>query len=218
MALSFPLSIDDFFGDLRVRQIEVDLPDTLVTSRTAGGGIAVDSIADRLWTATVRIAGGYNLDLEAVRAKLSILREADRSLLVYPKQRPFPRNDPAGAALGAAIPRIASLASNNRELTISDLPAGYVITAGDYLSFQYGANPVRYGFYQVVVGAVADAGGLTGQIEVTPHIRPGATVGSVVALARPVFKGVLVPGSVSVGTSDPRVGAGPAFKLIQTFR
>lgn len=218
MALTFPLSIDDFLVGLRVRQVQFEPGEALEFSRTAGGDVMVDSVGERLWTAKFQVAAGLNLDLEAVRAKLSILREAGRSLFVYPKHRPFPRFDPTGSILGASVPLIASLAGNGREFALSDLPAGYQIAAGDYLSFTYGSDPVRHAFHQVVVGSVADAGGQTGMIEVTPHLRNGVAVGAAVSLLRPSFKAVLVPGSTSIGSSDPKIGTGPSFSVVQTLR
>lgn len=218
MAATFPMPLADFWGDLCVQVSTPDLTEALQTSRTAGGGVTADSIADRLWACDVQLAGNVVGALQAFQARANILREAGRSLLVGSIEHPFPASDPGGVVLAAAVPRISSLEPNNRELSLSDLPAGYVISAGDFVGFQYGANPVRYAYHQVAFGSAADVGGLTGQIEVTPHIRPGAVVGATVSLIRPVFKGVMVPGSYRPGSYSRGFKTGPKFSVIQTLR
>lgn len=119
--------------------------------------------------------------------------------------------------LGAAIPRIHSVAANNREMRISGLSAGYVISDGDYLSFAFGASPLRYAFHQVVTGAAASGAGITPMIEVTPHIRPGWAAGAVVQLVNPIFKAVLVA-TPGYGTMRPMFTGGMGFDFVQAAR
>lgn len=218
MTLTFPLSLSDFWGALPISVSTPDLTEALQASRLAGGTVMTDSIGDRLWQCDVQLAGDRPGQMQSFQAKANVLREAASSLLVSSHEHPWPSGDPGGLILGASQPLISALAVNNRELSLSDLPAGYVISDGDFIGFQYGADPVRYAFHQVVVGAVADVGGQTGLIEMTPHIRPGAVVGSAVSLVRPVFKAIMVPGSYKPGGFSRGFKSGPSFTVVQTLR
>lgn len=217
MALSFPLPVS-FFGGLKVASCVFDLPDALESSRTADGAVLTASLGERLWSARVTLAPGLARDIEAVKARLSVLREAGRSLLVHPYPVFSPGHDPDGAALAGATVTIYALAGNSRELRLQGLPPGFVLRAGEFMSFQY-LDPPHLALHQVVsVEVVADGGGITPLIEVTPHIRPGAVTGATVSLFKPAMRGVIVPGSVSVGASRPVFSEGLSFEVVQVLR
>lgn len=214
--ISFPWAIEDFFAGLRVASITFALPEALRQEETQGGEIITAALGQRLWGGTITLTQGYHDDIAATDARLSILREAGRSFLVYPRHKEFPRADPGGAILGASAPIIHALPSA-REIQISGLPSGYVISPGDFLSFAYGTSPVRQALHQVVVGATASAGGVTPALEVTPAIRPGAAVGAALRLVRPFCKAVFVPGSYREPAFAARLGSGPSFSFRQTL-
>ena len=111
-----------------------------------------------------------------------------------------------------------SAMQNGREMRVAGLPAGYTLTAGDFISFPYGSSPTRYAFHQVVETVVANGSGLTGFFEVVPNIRAGALVGAVVTTASPVCKAVIVPGSVRDGTISGVEADGTTFDWTQTLR
>jgi hypothetical protein len=155
-------------------------------------------------------------DPGAVEAVLSALQVPGRTFMADARKRPYPRNDPTGSLLGAAAPVIASLPAGGRSMTLSGLPAGYILRAGDYLSFTRG-SPVRHEMHQIVTDAVANGSGVSPEFEVVPGIRPGVTVSTAVVLARPFFRAVLVPGSLKFApfTRGPRPG--PTFTYRQTL-
>jgi hypothetical protein len=138
--------------------------------------------------------------------------------MVFNPAIPGPAGDPDGAFLSSVSPTISSLNANNRELAIGHLPNGFGLKTGDMLSFSYSTNPVRYALHQIVAGSVAGATGVTGQIEVTPNIRAGASTGAAVTLFRPSCKALLVPGSVVMGAAHDLFTEGLTFKFIQTLR
>lgn len=218
MALTFPLALNDFFQNLNVRQTTPDLSIGTLSSQTAGGAVIIDSVAERLWRFDVQLASVAKSEGQAMRAKLRLLQEPGASFLVYAKESPHPAADPGGALLAGFAPVLAGIASNNREISLAGLPGGYVISDGDFLGFQYGANPTRYAYHQVVVGAVASPGGAVTLSDVIPHIRPGAVLGAAVSLSKPVFKAVIVPKSVTPGASHSRHVDGVNFSLTQTLR
>lgn len=113
---------------------------------------------------------------------------------------------------------IATLNGNSRELQLSGLPVGYVLTPGDMLAFSYATSPVRFALHRVVVGGAADGAGLSPSIEVVPHIRPGAAVGAAVTLVRAPCKVLLMPDSVNFGNRGRRHTSGISFSFMQTLR
>lgn len=216
MALAFPLQLNQFFDGLRIHVSEFDPTDATITTATRGGEQLTAEVGNVLWRGTAELTDYYHADADAIRAKMAILRRAGASFFVRPSHRVGPIADPAGAILGAATPTLHSVLANNRDIRITGLPADYAISAGDYLSFAYGSNPVRYAFHQAVNGATASGAGTTPVIEVTPHIRPGFSIGAAVVLVRPFFKGVLSarPG---YGSIRPLFTGGMGFEFVQTL-
>lgn len=220
MALSFPLAPEAFFASLPIQSALLSLTvASQVSGRTAGGAVLTSGLGSRLWTGRVTLVPMRWADAEAVRARLSILCEPGRSLLVHPFPLRAPRSDPDGAILGSATPAIHTLAGNNREMRISGLRAGYRLSAGDGIAFAYGSNPTRYAYHRVVSDSViASSAGLTPLFEVTPHIRPGASTGTAVRLVNPFFKAVIDPATVVDGADSGRFITGISFDVVQTLR
>ena len=129
---------------------------------------------------------------------------------------PGPIADRDHSLLGAAVPKIATLDSNNREMTVKGLPAGYVISQGDLLGFTYGTSPIRYAFHRVVTGGIANGLGITPDIEVIPFIRPGAQVNAVLTLGDPVLKAKLT--NAEYGNSRSIISEGGSMSWTQTLR
>lgn len=217
MALTFPLPLAAFFDGLAIQTGTVDLGEALETSETAGGEILSAALGNRLWTLEVAIATRSYAEGAAVKAMLDTLRYPGRSLIARASPLYAPINDPNGGKLGGATPLLNGVAVNNREITIGGLPANYVLTAGDFVSFQYGTNPVRYALHQIVVGGTASAQGIL-RVELSSFVAPGFTTGVPLTLIKPVFKAVLVPGSVTPGATGSQRVDGIKFSLVQTFR
>jgi len=214
MTQTFPLALD-FFSGLSPAKCTFYLPPALKVSRTRGGSIITAKTAERLWVGSVTLPFMGNRDAAVISAQLSSLSESGRTLLA--RSLPFsgPRADPEGSIMGAALPTIQTLAANSRELKIAGLPSNYVLSAGDYLSFTYGSDPVRYAFHQIVVGGAASAAGLTPLIEVTPDIRVGAVTGTTVELIEPFFKAILTP--TQHGTYTSLFAEDITFQLLQSL-
>jgi hypothetical protein len=135
---------------------------------------------------------------EQLRARLRALDGGAHFYLSNPTML-YPQADPGGILLGTASIVIASIDANRRAITLSGLPAGYVITTGDYLHVDYG-TPSRRALIQAVEGATANGSGVTLEFEVRPHLRPGITTGLAIALKKPAAKVKIVPGSVRIET------------------
>lgn len=217
MALTFPLTYDAFWGTLRIQAASFYLPATIETTRMASGEILTADLGARLWEADVQLAQGLHVNQAPFDAVLSILRESGRSFQAGDPRGKFPSYDPDGSILGVASPTISAIAANNREITIAGLPAAYQIRAGDFLSFSYG-TPARQALHQVVTGQTASGTGVAANVEVTPHIRPGATTGAAIKLVKPWCKMQIVPGSFRAGTAGRGLTTGASFRIMQTLR
>lgn len=215
--LTFPLVLGDFWSTLRFQTFDkLRLAGGLQFQATGGGEVIPARTGQRLWEGDVTLVAGY--DHGATEALLTVLQDPGRSFMATAHDRPYPLRDPTGALLGAAAPVIASLPAGGRSMTLSGLPAGYVLSPGDYLGFTRG-TPARHELVQLVTGAVADGAGVTPEFEVTPGIRPGAIVGAAVQLARPTFRAMIVPGSVKLSQTPAARGPrpGPSFSFRQTL-
>ncbi|RWR14257.1 hypothetical protein [Paenirhodobacter populi] len=217
--LTFPLSVDDFLRRLPIAKITFDLPESVEVSETDGGDLLSADIGTRLWQGDITL-GKITRDEDADALTLiDVLRQGGRPFCAFDLRRPGPRADLTGSMLGSAPVQIQALLSNNRQMSLSGLPVGYVLQRGDYLGWDYGTNPIRRALHKVVdVSVTATAQGQTDAFEVTPNIREGATVGSPVRLIRPFCTAIIVPGSVTTGTAAATLTEGASFKWRQTLR
>lgn len=219
MAMSFPLSVSAFFEWLPLSDMTFHLPGAYETSETGDGEIITSVHGTRLWTGTATLGKMSYEEIARAEVYLAALQHPGASFMAYDRRRPAPGADPTGSIIAGLTPQIASLAVNNRELSLTNLPASYQLQVGDYLSFQYGSNPTRTALHRVVSDVVtADGLGATGLIEVTPHIRPGATTGTGVSLIQAACKAQIVPDSFDPGTNGRRINEGMKFQFRQTLR
>lgn len=216
-ALTFPLSIDTFFRGLLVAQITLDDPTQVEMSQTAGGEQLTADVGPQLWTGKVDLGVMTRREMSNPDVLLSVLRRPAASFYAFDTRRPAPLADPTGVILGAAVPRIWTLVTGNREMRLKDLPASYVLSRGDYLAWDYAGG--RRALHRVVdTIVVASGAGTTPEFEVTPPIRPGATVDAVVTLIRAACAAKLVVGSVQKGNSRATITDGMMFEFVQTLR
>lgn len=219
MVAAFPLSAAQFLEALPVRDIRFMLPEALEMSRTAGGDMMTDSIGTRLWQGEITLGRLLRAEAQDAEALIDLVRGAEGSFMVYPLARSAPQADPNGAVLGSAAPQIRALDLDARLLSLKGLPANYQLRRGDYLAFEYRANPTRFALHRVQNGTVtANSIGQTSLFEVRPHIRPGAVVNAAVKLIKPACKAMVIPDSVELGRSSRFVTEGLSFAFIQTLR
>lgn len=214
MPLTFPLAIADFANTLRVQQVTFDSPENVQMSMTGGGEIVTAELAPSLWRGSVVLAASKHAQASATAALISTLRKPGRAFYIYDHSHMFPASDPTGSILGAATPAINSLNADTRQLSLKALPASYVLTAGDYLAFDYGSLRA---LHRLVEDVTADGTGTTAEFEVVPNIRPGAAVDDVVTLIRAACKAIIVPSSFSAGTKSGVNTSGLAFQWNQTL-
>ena len=219
MAFAFPLTVAQFMQIMPISEIMFDTPERVEINQTEGGEILSADLGPMLWTGEVTLGRLSRAEAAAPDVLLDILRPSGRTFYAYDTRRGAPLADPLGTILGAATPTIASLNANNREITLQALPANYVLTRGDYVAFDYGSAPVRRALHKVVNAAVQANGlGVTPLVELTPALRPGATIGTAITLIKAACKCRLVPGSIQKGKTRNTITDGMSFKFIQSLR
>jgi len=217
MAASFPIPLADFLGGLPIRSIVFDLADKRGTTGLGSGEIQTYQVAPRLWTGMVTVGANRTHTIRQVEAQVRRLQNVGSTFLVSDQSALAPYDDPDGTTLGASTPTVHTMDSNNRDLRVQGLPAGYTLQRGDLLTI---VQSNHLAMHQVMTGTVtADGTGLTPLFEVTPHIRPVAAVSDAVKLAPAYCKAMIVPGSVKPAQHNPGlISDGVQFDFVQVLR
>lgn len=204
-------------------------------------------LASPLWRADITTTIVRNDDGEALAALFEALEHPGRDFFIYNPRKVGPRLDPDGDLLlgrpylhtslawddgliwnnampwGGAFPvpapTIHSVAENNRELRIQGLLAGYVLSRGDMVAFDYGPpEQMRRALHRVVDMLVTTGpDGITPLFEVYPFVRPGWASGNPVHILLPSMRATLVPGTyrpAGVGALDQRFTFSAIQKLV----
>ena len=217
MALTYPLSYAQFLGALRIEEVTFRLSHPQEHTRLGDGTVISASLGATLWTGSIRLAQANHPRHAQMEALLGLMDQPGATFLCCDPRHVGPASDPTGSILGSRTVTIHSVSSNMRELRLAGLPSGYILSAGDMLGFQYGANPVRHALHRIVVGATASSTGLTPLIEVVPNLRSGAVAGLTVSLIRPACKARLLP-EPTYGSGRQALSRGASFEFIQTLR
>ena len=212
MALSFPLSLNQFFKDLGIVSATFDIMDTRSGMMTGGGDVMSASTGPALWHGSISVKPMHWKNRIGLETKANLLKTAGASFkLWHPEQRWPAAYDDSSVLDGSAI-TIASVSTDNRELTMSGVPVGYQFTSGDAIGFTYGSNPTRYAYHRVLENSA------TATVEVQPPIRAGFAVGISVDLVQPVLVAKIVPNSIRPFTIGTSYGEGFSFDWSQTLR
>lgn len=206
MALVFPVSLGGFFGGIAQAALTFSLSESVATSETGGGEILRVDYGPRLWQGTVEVVPLLPNDAAEVMAQVEVLQAARASFLACPYYE-------SSLASGTIYDM-----RNGREIRIGGLPANATLRRGQYLSFTYGADPIRYALHQLAENATAGVNGITGWVELTSLIRDGAQLGAAVALDEPVCKAIMVPGTFTPMMIRNGAADGCSFQWRQTLR
>ena len=182
---------------------------------TGAGEVLVADLGPKLWKGDVTLDKMRHEDAAEIQALIEALDGSINTFNLYDPRKKYPRADPRGVLLGSATPVISAVLSSNKEFSISGLPAGYVLSAGDFSAFNYGSNPLRRAFHRIVNTVVANASGVASSIEVRPHFRPGIVTGLQVTLIKPSARVKIVPESFNSGIGRGAMTDGMAFQVIQ---
>jgi len=215
--LSYPLTHTQFLGALRVEEVTFRLSHPQEHTRLGDGTVISASLGASLWTGTIRLAQANHPRHAQMEALLALMDQPGATFLCHDPRYVGPASDPTGSVLGSRTVTIHTVASNMRELRITGLPSGYLLSPGDMLGFQYGSSPVRHALHRIVVGGTTSGTGLSPLLEVVPNLRPGAVAGLVVSLVRTACKARLLP-EPTYGSGRQAISRGAGFDFIQTLR
>lgn len=179
------------------------------------GDVLTAQLAPPRIVADIVLVPMYNEEASQVQALIDNLDGAINSFYLWPPHRPYPQADPDGSILGASDVRIRTVGSNNKSLSLKGLPAGYVVTLGDSMAWDFGSSPTRRAFHTATATVTADGSGETAEFGVAPHLRPGTVADLAVNLKKPAAKVFIVPDSFRPGTSSGTVTTGMSFQVMQ---
>ncbi|NVP54455.1 hypothetical protein [Mycoplana rhizolycopersici] len=211
MPISLPF---DLLADFPGWATEFQLLRREEQSRAAGGVTVVKDLGAPLWQAAYATTTLSPNDLDYWRARLDVLDGGQQQFLAYPLSRCFPiaypnGSWPTGSAFSGHTATLSARWASNKELTVSDLPAGYVVSRGDFL--RIGSRNL----HRVVNRVVASGAGVAGGVEVRPHFWPETAVGDAVSVHKPFCLMTIVPGSIST-PADLVTGRGAiSFRAIE---
>jgi hypothetical protein len=215
MALSFPLPLNTFADRLKIQSVNWRFERYDELSGLGTGEVLAAQLAPPRLVGDVELVPMYHPAAAQVQALIESLDGAINSFYLYAPQRRYPQYDPTGSILGASVVSIQTVGANNKSLRLQGLPSGYVLTLGDYLSFDYGSNPTRRALHRIVETVTTPGTGISPHFEVRPHLRPGVVTGLAVTLAKPAAKVFIVPGSFNPGTASGVITEGMSFQVMQ---
>lgn len=214
MALSDPRALADFADLLKIKSIVWDVLENQQVDGLGSGDVLVTDLASSLWLPKITIDWMYYAEARQIEAALNSLRGARQFYLCDPIAR-FPASDPTGAILGDAEVVIHTIGDNNRSVSFSGLPAGYVLTPGDKWHTDFSTDPIRRGFIEMSEGGAADGTGVTHELDCFPAIWPGIDAGAAVTFTNPAVKAIIQPGSLTAATRQRSRASGITLTALQ---
>jgi hypothetical protein len=182
-------------------------------SRQAGGRSQAKDLGPPLWRASFTTAPIALASVGPAEAALIDLGGSAGSFLAYDPRRPYPQAHADGAFSDTAT--IKALDGGNAfMMSLAGLPVGFQLTPGDYLSFDYGAEPSRALHVVMAAPGPADGSGDTASFRVAPAIRLGALSGASVTLKRASCEMILEPGQAPPQVVN-MVASAVSFSAIQ---
>lgn len=215
MSLSDPRELTDFYDLLPVQSVKLRPQLYQQVDGMASGDVLVEDTGSPLWMADIVC----DVELFALARGLDALINSvqpPRQFYLRDKARRMPKADPDnGVTLGAASVVVHSIGDDNASLAFGGLPVGYALSPGDFFHIDFGADPLRRGFFQLLEGGTADMGGLTAELAVTPNVWPGIDVAVDVTFIDASCKMMLTPGSLNALTFRRARADGLTFTAIE---
>lgn len=160
-------------------------------SQTAGGVIRGSYLGETLWYTSLRtppLTVDRALDFEAY---LHSLNGVKNPFYFADLRRRYPKQYPTGAFTDSGT--ISAFPDGNL-VAINNLPAGFVISRGDYFHIQ---SSGRRALLMCAEPITANGSGTTGAFSVVPELPVWISVGLSTVFKKPAAKMVLLPDSIS---------------------
>lgn len=188
MAITYPRTELHSLTKLNTRFI---LRDRQEISRTAGGLTRVKALGPALWTGEFQTAPLVGAEARALLAWLDSLDGGAQTFTAYDVRHQFPASDPTGSH--ADTVQISGISGG--AIAMKGLPAGFVLTVGDWLSF---ATSTGRALHRVAETGTANGSGVTNVFAVRPVIRGNPAPNTPVTLKQPRALWMMDPGSLRV--------------------
>jgi hypothetical protein len=208
MAMSYPY---DMVSAHRWRRANVTARRFDELSRSALGVATAQQLAMPIWMADFASAWLPLRDAEALYARFEALHGPILTFHCVPMQRPHPVAW-AGESLTGVL--VHEIGVDNQSLRLSGLPAGFVLSAGDYVSIETLSG---LELFKVNEGGAATGTGVTPMLVLTDHVRPSVTAGLAVTLINPPAEMRLVPDSLKSELRN-KIQASVSFNAVQVVR
>jgi len=193
MAEAVPFSTAALADRLVVARVDWNLTSQDEYSGTGDSEALNHNLGSRLWMGDITTRAWPHLAARAVMSRVDMLDDGAIPFYLYNPLGCYPAYDPGGTKLGANVATIHTLSGNNKEMRLTGLPAGYVLTEGDLLAFDY--DLTRRAMLRIAKTVTANGAGLTPLFEFRPHAPLGTAAAIVVTLIKPAAKVKLVSGS-----------------------
>lgn len=219
MALTFPLSVEDFADKLPVASAPEPfrIERFFNTSGLGTGQTLVTEIAPPRWRATFALAAMDPDRAAELQALADAIGVTGTFYMWNRGRKPGPIHDPDGAILGNTPVVIDAVGADNKSLRLTGFPDGYRLAPGDLLSFDHG-SPRRRSLHRLVEPAIASGiGGTTGFFEVRPFLRAQDIAGEQVTLVKAAALMRFDPGTFTPGVDAPLVRTGMQLTVIEAI-
>lgn len=170
-----------------------------------GGNTYATDLGPALWRGTWQSGNLTPNEHGSVRGWLDALGTTG-TFWAFDALREYPVCHPRGfGALGwNGVGTLAGVV-NAKAVTISGLPAGLVLSAGDYLAFDYGAGGAKRALHRLSFGPVSPSGGSV-TVTVAPRVRVGWSAGAPVYFARPACRMTVITDASQDAVDPTRIG------------
>lgn len=195
MSISFPIQgLMSRCAEVKWRKMERQ-----ELSRNADGKSFGRSLGPPLWSGEWVTAPMRNDVYAEFESKLNALDGIIGTFYGNDPRKAYPRV--SGSSFTETSAEIYAIGGDNKSLRIEGYPAGFIISAGDYLAFTYGSSPTNTALHQVLETVVCDGSGISPFFEVRPHLRAGVVVGDPVTMKNPMAIFTLEPDSIEPSTN-----------------
>jgi len=212
MAVTFPMSIEDFMDKLGVVKTTFHLPSLVQSKRQTGGGTVRVEPGERMWVGKVELRPYRNISIDRYSAMLELLGEGNASFFVTPSDRKGPQSDPTGVALAASTPLIRQIGSGGSEISFKGLPGGFKLNVGDMVSF---VSAGTHCLHRIQNDVTASGSGNTSLVTISPPPPPGLAIDIAVQFVQPRCMAEIV--SYDPSTKGITHGSPISFGWEQTF-
>ncbi|WP_411838675.1 hypothetical protein [Paracoccus sp. ME4] len=187
MTLSFPYALDFLANCLVGDRIPLDLQRFDEMSGSGDGRFWSAAMAQPLWTASYSLYAKQAAHSRELNAKVRALDGAART---FYWADPYYDGPASGVTAGLNSVTVSGIRTDRGAISLSGLPPGFVLSAGDRLTIQYGSGRVYFGEFSE--GATAGTlGNIADARELRPYLPFGISVGVTVRLVRPFFKAMV---------------------------